>query len=687
MHTSQLIETSHFNCEDLLKEKNYNLPHHHQYYQHQPQNQLIQQQLSQSSSFGNQHQQQPQLFTNYTLLSQQSYNNNINLGCTSPDPIRDSNDLKLNFDYIPDFQIQQDHLYQSVIPQRQNLNQFIDTHLIGSQSDILDTRMDPLNIISNQNSNNILRGFPQQSCQVPQKQVAQEDSKNPQKADGSLNKVLNEYSQQLDEFNYYLDDRIDNLKSKIDGLQKELQQLEKLSNNQEQIQKIASSGLVDKAQFGKVHTQIIIDAEQSVTENVIKVNSIQKRFMGFERHDFEQDRQNQKQGNSRKLTSQINPALIKSEFQNSSGCSHNGMKQSNDKQIADLNDQAREFSFQQGLIQKPKQVMDLQNQKQVSNGNSFQNQIAIKDSNSSNNQNNQQNARQVNNIYALSEQDYKYAQSQFKKQCLGKSHSNNYHQISEQQDPLGLQILQKQIKKDQDYLMSLNYRPPQTNIFGNPRIQPRMNMMHLPQLNPNQVEIKQEKSHLGINHSNHNQTSSSNYINSAIMKHKKTIDMRAEDSKSVCSNRKRSKYKMLNPDIKQKAVQMAIDKGAKQSAHTFGVPLKSLKRWIKVGWQRKKGGGRKTKDPQMEKKLHEWYLQMKDQQIPVTAKMIKDRAIQLRSCKDFIASKGWLDKFKIRYNLEISKESATISGQYGQMGMRSESSSYNLSNNGSQSNR
>jgi hypothetical protein len=36
--------------------------------------------------------------------------------------------------------------------------------------------------------------------------------------------------------------------------------------------------------------------------------------------------------------------------------------------------------------------------------------------------------------------------------------------------------------------------------------------------------------------------------------------------------------------------------------------------------------------------------------------MIKDKALELRSSPDFIASKGWLDKFKIRFRLEISKE-------------------------------
>lgn len=80
---------------------------------------------------------------------------------------------------------------------------------------------------------------------------------------------------------------------------------------------------------------------------------------------------------------------------------------------------------------------------------------------------------------------------------------------------------------------------------------------------------------------------------------------------------------------------------------------------MKVGWQRKKGGGRKTKDPEMEKKLFDWYNTRKYSKQTVTAKMIKDKALELRSSPDFIASKGWLDKFKIRYRLEISKESCS----------------------------
>jgi hypothetical protein len=77
---------------------------------------------------------------------------------------------------------------------------------------------------------------------------------------------------------------------------------------------------------------------------------------------------------------------------------------------------------------------------------------------------------------------------------------------------------------------------------------------------------------------------------------------------------------------------------------------------MRVGCDRKKGGGRKTKDPEMEKKLYRWYLEMKYAGQCITARMIKEKAINLTHCRDFIASKGWLDKFKIRYNLDISKE-------------------------------
>jgi hypothetical protein len=130
---------------------------------------------------------------------------------------------------------------------------------------------------------------------------------------------------------------------------------------------------------------------------------------------------------------------------------------------------------------------------------------------------------------------------------------------------------------------------------------------------------------------------------------------------------------MLSCDIKRSAIAMAKSHGLRSAATQYNVPIKSLKRWLKVGAERKKGGGRKTKDPAMEQNLHEWYLRKKASDIPITAKMVKSKAIQLSTIADFIASKGWLDKFKVRFNLELKKEKhetmdgLTVSNQIEEM--------------------
>lgn len=83
------------------------------------------------------------------------------------------------------------------------------------------------------------------------------------------------------------------------------------------------------------------------------------------------------------------------------------------------------------------------------------------------------------------------------------------------------------------------------------------------------------------------------------------------------------------------------------------MPLKSLKRWIAIGPERKKGGGRKVRDPEMEVKLYKWYKSMKDKEYSISPKMIKHKALKLTSNRDFNASKGWLAKFQNKYNLDL----------------------------------
>jgi hypothetical protein len=66
------------------------------------------------------------------------------------------------------------------------------------------------------------------------------------------------------------------------------------------------------------------------------------------------------------------------------------------------------------------------------------------------------------------------------------------------------------------------------------------------------------------------------------------------------------------------------------------------------------------KDPEMEKSLLGWYREYHDQnQQLVTAKLIKQKALELTKCKNFIASKGWLEKFRRQHNIELIRE-ATV---------------------------
>jgi hypothetical protein len=83
------------------------------------------------------------------------------------------------------------------------------------------------------------------------------------------------------------------------------------------------------------------------------------------------------------------------------------------------------------------------------------------------------------------------------------------------------------------------------------------------------------------------------------------------------------------------------------------VPRKSLRRWSLVGIYRKKGCGRKIRDPIMEQNLINWYKESINKKIFPTAKLIREKAIELSGDKNFLASKGWLEKLKKKYDIKI----------------------------------
>lgn len=78
--------------------------------------------------------------------------------------------------------------------------------------------------------------------------------------------------------------------------------------------------------------------------------------------------------------------------------------------------------------------------------------------------------------------------------------------------------------------------------------------------------------------------------------------------------------------------------------------MKNLKRWIQNGPRRKKGG-RKTHDPQMEAKLREWVDNFRAiyKELP-SRRHIKETAIKFSQFPGkFKASKGWYEKFMLRH--------------------------------------
>ena len=62
---------------------------------------------------------------------------------------------------------------------------------------------------------------------------------------------------------------------------------------------------------------------------------------------------------------------------------------------------------------------------------------------------------------------------------------------------------------------------------------------------------------------------------------------------------------------------------------------------------------------QMEIKLYEWYTEQQDKNISMTSKDIKQKAKELCTIDGFKASKGWLEKYQAKFNLELIRAQRT----------------------------
>lgn len=142
--------------------------------------------------------------------------------------------------------------------------------------------------------------------------------------------------------------------------------------------------------------------------------------------------------------------------------------------------------------------------------------------------------------------------------------------------------------------------------------------------------------------------------------HQKFLKKKIEKSSHKTRKRpKRGRYRKYTYSLKKEAVELSIKLGDPlQASKIMNVPLKNLRRWIENGPRRKKGG-RKTHDPQMEVKLYNWidnFRKLNDE-MP-SRKEIKTTALRFsRYPQKFKASKGWYEKFMLRHFSKKKKES------------------------------
>ena len=121
--------------------------------------------------------------------------------------------------------------------------------------------------------------------------------------------------------------------------------------------------------------------------------------------------------------------------------------------------------------------------------------------------------------------------------------------------------------------------------------------------------------------------------------------------------RKSGKYNMCDSRFKELCIEEAkMTENLKHVTKKYGVPLKKLKRWLQVGANRQKGGGRKVLDPNMEVKLINWYNSARSHNEAVSARKMQNKAKEFTTADKFLASKGWLEKFLKKYKIYVDKD-------------------------------
>lgn len=137
---------------------------------------------------------------------------------------------------------------------------------------------------------------------------------------------------------------------------------------------------------------------------------------------------------------------------------------------------------------------------------------------------------------------------------------------------------------------------------------------------------------------------------------------RSSRNKKIKNSSKRGPYMIISKQLKNDAVKVAQELSIKEASNVFGINEKNIKRWILNGTERKKGAGRKKREPLMEAKLLCWIVtRFKEGNRLPNHHEVKEKAKELSELDCFKASKGWCDKFLKRnskFFLEIERDLA-----------------------------
>ena len=118
-------------------------------------------------------------------------------------------------------------------------------------------------------------------------------------------------------------------------------------------------------------------------------------------------------------------------------------------------------------------------------------------------------------------------------------------------------------------------------------------------------------------------------------------------------SKRAKKYNILSEEVKKKLLLDSKHMRTIEVARKYGISTRNINRWKKLGIKRKRGSGRKFKDPGLEKKILIWY-NFQDKK-KVTAKDFRKKALELSSDISFRASSGWLTSIKKKYHIIFKK--------------------------------